>query len=177
MIILDIILVLVLVLAAWRGWRQGITVQVFSIAALLLGVWLAFRFASRAGGWIGLPDTPPAAGFALILIAVILLMWLIGRLTRGLFRLSGLKVLDSVGGIVLSVVKTVLILALLAGMFSSLNRSWKMVEPSALAGTCVYPRLEAVSAAVFPYIAGFRDRLLKAAPEPQPEPDVPARSI
>ena len=50
---LDIILLVLLLIAAVAGWRKGIIVQACGIAGLVLGILFAMRFSRTIGGWLG----------------------------------------------------------------------------------------------------------------------------
>ena len=65
---LDIILLVLLLIAAAAGWRKGIIVQACGIAGLVLGILFAMRFSRTIGRWLGAGDTvSPVLGFILIL--------------------------------------------------------------------------------------------------------------
>ena len=46
---IDFIVCLVLGLAVWNGWRQGFIVQVGSLVAVVVGLWLAARYGAVVG--------------------------------------------------------------------------------------------------------------------------------
>ena len=48
----DIILGIPLLYAAYRGFREGIIVQLGGIAGLFIGVYFAFRHSSAVGQWL-----------------------------------------------------------------------------------------------------------------------------
>ena len=54
--ILDLIICLVLALAVWNGWRRGFILQICSLAALIVALWLAARFASEVGAMLHIEE-------------------------------------------------------------------------------------------------------------------------
>ena len=61
---LDIILLVLLLIAAVAGWRKGIIVQACGIAGLVLGILFAMRFSRTIGGWLGAgEELSPVLGF------------------------------------------------------------------------------------------------------------------
>ncbi len=102
---LDIVIILVLVLAAWQGWKQGVIVQVIGIVAIIAGVILARNYGTSV------------AGFVAIMLGVILVIVLVGRLTRGLFRIVGLGIFDNILGAVFSALKVWIIIFLILNLF------------------------------------------------------------
>ena len=100
----DIILGIPLLYAAYRGFREGIIVQLGGIAGLFIGVYFAFRHSSAVGQWLHTdPPIAAAVGFVVILLAVLLVMALLGHLIKGIFKLAGLGPIDAIGGILLGV--------------------------------------------------------------------------
>lgn len=165
-ILLDILLALPLVWALWAGFRNGIIVQIGGIAGLLIGIWLAFRYGATVGGWLNInSDADPVIGFILIILLAILLMAVVGRLLKGVFRFAGLAALDRFGGAVLSLVKIGIVLALLVYAFDSLNRSQNWVEKQKLERSYLYKPLIGVAKFTFPYMDMVKDKLI---PEPKP---------
>lgn len=93
---LDIIIAIPLLLGLWEGFRQGLIVQIIGLAALVAGVYLAFVFGSKAGMALGLEGlTATAVGFFAVFAIVVALLFILGRLTRGLFKIAGLGVFDT----------------------------------------------------------------------------------
>ena len=114
----DIILGIPLLYAAYRGFREGIIVQLGGIAGLFIGVYFAFRHSSAVGQWLHTdPPIAAAVGFVVILLAVLLVMALLGHLIKGIFKLAGLGPIDAIGGILLGVFKMAVILSLLLYAF------------------------------------------------------------
>ena len=76
---LDIILLVLLLIAAVAGWRKGIIVQACGIAGLVLGILFAMRLSRTIGGWLGAgEELSPVLGFVVILVVSILVLALIG---------------------------------------------------------------------------------------------------
>ena len=115
---LDIILLVLLLIAAVAGWRKGIIVQACGIAGLVLGILFAMRFSRTIGGWLGAgEELSPVLGFVVILVVSILVLALIGYLFKKVFRLTGFGIIDRLGGLALSVVKIGMLLAVLTGFY------------------------------------------------------------
>ena len=127
---LDIILLVLLLIAAVAGWRKGIIVQACGIAGLVLGILFAMRFSRTIGGWLGVgEELSPVLGFVVILVVSILVLALIGYLFKKVFRLTGFGIIDRLGGLALSVVKIGMLLAVLTGFFARMNDNYHWVKP------------------------------------------------
>ncbi len=108
MTVLDIILIAVLVWAVYSGAKKGFFVQLGGIVGIVLGIWLAFRFSGSVGEWLGIEGGIAwYVGFALIVLACILAIGILGWLAGKVFHLVGLGFLNRLGGVVLSLAKAV----------------------------------------------------------------------
>lgn len=166
---LDIILLVLLLIAAVAGWRKGIIVQACGIAGLVLGILFAMRFSRRIGGWLGAgEELSSVLGFVVILVVSILVLALIGYLFKKVFRLTGFGIIDRLGGLALSVVKIGLLLAVLTGFFARMNDNYHWVEPEAISGSVIYKPLQAMTDAVFPYLVKAKEKIFDETP-PQEE--------
>lgn len=158
--VLDIILIIFLLWAIYRGFKDGIVVQLGGLAGLFLGIYLAFRYGTALGLWLGIGEKwATVAGFAIIVVLVLVAIAVLGRLLRGLFELAGLSVLDKAGGIIVSLVKMGLILGLILYSFDWINRQQGWVKQAKLDKSVLYRPLTEGAKLAFPYIDFVKDKL------------------
>ncbi|MDR2882235.1 MAG: CvpA family protein [Alistipes sp.] len=157
---IDIVIGLLLVLAVWQGWRQGVITQILGLAALGLGVVMAWRWGGDIGGWMGLEqNTAWVVGFVVVLMVVVLAVWLIGRITRGLFRIVGLGVFDNVLGVLFSALKMALFVGLFMMVLDFFDPEGRVVTASVRQGSVVYRAVDGVCDVIFPFIKDMFGRL------------------
>jgi membrane protein required for colicin V production len=158
--ILDIILLIFLLWAVYQGFKDGVVVQLAGLAGLFIGIYLAFRYSGTVAAWLHIDEKwATIAGFAIVLVLVFIAIAVIGRLLRGVCRFAGLAVLDKVGGIIVSVLKTGLILGLLLYGFGWLNDNQKWVKQEKLDRSVLYEPLIKVAETAFPYVDFVKDKL------------------
>ncbi len=102
---LDIVIIVVAVLLGLVGLRQGIIKTVFGIAGLIGGIVLAGRYYSGLAAVLSSSGATWAniAAYAIILIATLIVVGVIGRLVAKLIHLVLLGWLDRLVGCVLGV--------------------------------------------------------------------------
>ena len=113
--ILDIIIIVILALAAFRGWRKGALVIVGSLIILIAAILIASAFGTQFGNMIHAGNTllrPVTGFFILFLILFIIGQFFIRFITpkRGIFAGAN-KFL----GIIFGVMRAVLVLGLIFG--------------------------------------------------------------
>jgi membrane protein required for colicin V production len=149
-----------LLLAAWRGWRQGVITQILGLAALVLGIFLALSYGGAIGGWLGLEDgVARIVGFVIVLAVVIVAVVLIGRLTRGLFRIVGLGVFDNLLGVLFSALKMALFAGLFVMLLDALDRDGRVIPQAVRDGSVMFGVVDGVCDAVFPFVRDAFTRL------------------
>lgn len=157
---IDLIVCLVLVLAVWNGWRQGLILQICSLAGIVAGIWLAARFGAEVGALLRLDEEVAAAGgFVVVLVAVVLAVAVAGRLIRKLFHFAGFGVADIVLGIAVSAVKYLLVLSVLFSAFDQLNVDYTLVGPQTVEQSRSYKPILRLSESLFPFLEWVGDRV------------------
>lgn len=163
---LDIILIVLLLIAAVNGWRKGIITQACGIAGLILGIMFAIRFSRRVGDWLNVGDDfAPVLGFIVILLVSIVVLALVGYLFKKVFHLTGFGIIDRIGGLAVGVVKIGLLLSILIGFFIRMNDNYHWVDPKEITDSAVYKPLQAMTDAIFPYLIEAKDKIMDSVPE------------
>ncbi len=155
--IVDIILLICFVPALVQGLRKGFISQVIAIISIIAGVWVSARFTASASTWLaqyieGSEQVLKVISFALIFIAVIAVLAILGRLLEGTVKLIMLGWLNRLLGMVLSLVKAGLIVGLVIMAFCSLNNTFSLVSEEVLNGSVLFPPLKNMAYTVFPYL-------------------------
>lgn len=161
--IVDIVCLVFLGYALYRGFKNGILIEVGSVLALLAGVWCAFKYGEKVGLWLGLESTTASVvGFILMLIAVVLFIMVACRLMRMVLSMVGLRLFDRVGGGAVSVAKTAIVLSLLLGFIVPLNDSKRWVEPNKFKNSKAAQLLIPLSDQLFPYAEQAKQSYLES---------------
>lgn len=156
----DIILLICFVPALWQGLSKGFIGQLFSIAAVVLGIWLAFHFSGITGGWLGgyiQADEKllQVISFAAIVAIALIVLSLLGSLLTKVVKLVMLGWLNKLLGVVFALLKAALLLGLLITVFESANAHLALVSQEELDSSLVYNGIKNVFLQVFPYLKGL----------------------
>jgi membrane protein required for colicin V production len=107
--LIDIVFLIILVLAIFKGLRKGLIVGVFSFFAFMIGLAAALKLSVIVAGYLkdnagAFSRWLPLLSFMLVFIAVIFLTGLLARLVRRTVRFAMLGWLDRLGGMILYIV-------------------------------------------------------------------------
>src|SRR3984885_3749411 len=123
----DLLFVIVRVGCVVSAFVKGFFVEVFSLAGVILGLFIAAANYERIAPWILIVmqnrEAANLVAFLLVVLLVMLLAGLVGRLLRGLFRGVGLGAIDRLLGAVVGLVEGCFVVTLiLMGMVAFLPR-------------------------------------------------------
>jgi membrane protein required for colicin V production len=106
--IIDIIFVILLVIALWKGYSRGFIIAIFSFLAIFIGLAAAVKFSVVVSAWlhnntnIGTRWLPFISFLAVIIVVIILVRWIAGLIQTSV-EFAMLGWLNRLGGIVLYV--------------------------------------------------------------------------
>lgn len=103
---IDILYIIILVLAVFKGYSRGFIVAIFSFFAIIIGLAAAIKFSVLVSGWLDSNTNVgtqwlPLISFAGIMIAVIIIVRLVANLLQASVELVLLGWLNKMGGIIL----------------------------------------------------------------------------
>jgi len=124
--ILDIIVVVILILAIIKGYRQGLIVALFSLIALIIGLAAALKLSVVVAGYIGKAVNVsdkwlPIISFAVVFLIVVLLVRVGAKFIQKTVELAMLGWANRVGGILLYVGIYILIFSVLLFYADQMN--------------------------------------------------------
>ena len=126
----DILTLVALVWAVISGWRSGFVSQLLGLVGIILGVVLSLRYGAAVGAMLHLDERfSVIAGFLITFVATLIVATILAKLLARVLSFIGLGWVNTLLGIVLSVVKGLLVLSLLYASIYALNINLQFVEP------------------------------------------------
>ena len=159
----DIIILICFLPAVISGIMKGFIQQVVALVSLLLGAWLAFKFSNVVGEWLQPYFEVPekvmhVISFAVIMVAVVLVLFVIGKVLTGVTRLVMLGWLDRLLGLVFALLIAGLLIGIGIVLFDTLNAKFELVDNAILDESVLYSPIKDIAYTVFPYL---KELLLK----------------
>ncbi len=123
----DLLIIIVLVVAVVSAFVKGFFVEVFSLAGIIVGLFVAAANYAAFAPWVLLlvrnREAANLVAFLLIALLVMVVASVAGRLLRGLFRGVGLGIVDRLLGAVVGLVEGCIVVTLvLMGIVAFLPR-------------------------------------------------------
>lgn len=148
---IDYIILVILVLFMIQGYRKGIIISLASIAALVLGIYIAVHFSNYLDATLMEHLKPsrkwlPILSFSITFILVVIVVILVAKLAEKLVDVVGMGFFNHLGGAVLGLVKGVVLVSILVFILSSLDHNGKWISEKDRKASFFYSHV----AAVFP---------------------------
>ncbi len=123
---LDLILLIPIGYAIWKGWRNGFVMEVFSMLALFVGIYAGIHLSDWAAGFLRnkldvKAEYLPVISFAVVFILVLVAMFFLGRLITKNVNAGGVETWNKIGGAFFSLTKFLLFMSMLFIFFNMLD--------------------------------------------------------
>ncbi len=154
---IDIILGLLLLLAAIRGFNKGLVAEVASLAALILGIWGAIHFSHLTGDFLSdLFDYKSKymglISFFVTFILIVVAVQIIGNVVDKIVKTLALGFLNRLAGILFGVLKTALILSVVLIVFDEVDENVGIIPSEKKAESQIYEPVRNLVPTIFPFL-------------------------
>ncbi len=130
---LDIALLIPLLLAAWRGFRRGLILELATLVGLGLGIFAGLRFSNYAADLLTehleiQSEHLPILSFAVTFLAVVIAVFLLGKMLEKVVKIMALSFLNKLAGLSFSILKVALILSVIIVIFDRFNHDLEFIK-------------------------------------------------
>ena len=154
---LDIIFIIPLLFALYRGFKKGLIHMIASLAALLLGIIGAIKlrpvFAALLDSVFNIaPDHLNVIAFAVAFVTIVLVVHLVAFLVDKLIKAVALNFVNRLLGMAFGLVVTAFVISMILWPINEVNQEKQIIKPKHIEGSLLYKPLSAFAPAVFPYL-------------------------
>ncbi len=146
---LDLLLLALLALAAFKGFQRGFIVELLSLVALVAGIWVASRFSEQATTALGIAIEHAALAFVLTFLVVLLAVHVLARLLTTLIDLAQLGLPNKLAGVVFGVVRSAFTLSVMLNLLVGYTEG-AMPPPEAREASALYAPLRGFAPLLVP---------------------------
>lgn len=178
---IDLVLGIILIIAAIQGFRKGFIVELASLAALILGIWGALKFSDWTAGFIANTMNYHSKhlgtiAFVVTFIAIVIIIHILGKVLDNAVKAVALGFLNRLAGIIFGVLKTAVILSIFLLLFDSIDENVHILPSVQKAESKVYIPMKQLVPTLFPFIkVEFNDiwnKELEKTPDPKSVPKI-----
>lgn len=154
---LDIILLVPLLFALYRGFKKGMIHMVASLAALVLGIFGAIKlrpvFASLLDSIFDIsPDYMNVIAFSVAFVSIVVVVHLVAFAVEKLVKAVALNLVNRLLGMGFGLLVTAFVLSMILWPVNQVNAEKQIIKPERIEGSLLYKPLSNFAPAVFPYL-------------------------
>ncbi len=157
---LDWLLLAVLAFAAVRGFLRGFVVEIASLVALVLGIWVASRYNSAVARWIGMDTAHEVVSFLVTFVGVLVVVHLLAKVITKAMDMAQLGLPNKVAGLFFGMVRSAFVLSVALNILTARTELLGL-SPDTLQRSRLYAPLRAFAPLLVPAL-GNSDWLAKA---------------
>jgi membrane protein required for colicin V production len=155
--ILDIVFLIPLLFALYRGFKKGIIHMAASLAALVLGILLAIKlrplFAELLNSLFDIaPGNMNVIAFTVAFVSIVLVVHLVAFVVEKLIKAVALNFVNRLLGMGFGVLVTAFVISMILWPVNEINKERQIIKPERIEGSVLYKPLSAFAPAVFPYL-------------------------
>lgn len=160
---IDIILLIIIVLSAFGGFKNGLVTELASLAALILGIWGAIHFSDITTGLlIKYFDLQSGhlniISFGVTFIVIVILVHIVGNVVSNMVDTGMLGATNKLGGMVFGVLRSILFLSIVLMVFDRIDRDVEILPEDVKAKSRMYEPVRNIAPSIFPFIDIWNER-------------------
>lgn len=153
----DIIIVVPLVYAAWRGFKKGLIIEVFTLLALLVGIYAGIHFSDWTSARIEEyfdfdANYLPVIAFTVTFLAVGAMVFFAGKMLEQMVKVVNLSPINKIMGVVFGMLKMVYTLSILIILLETYDERGDFIPEETKENSLLYTPVKLTASATIPAI-------------------------
>ena len=142
--IIDLLILIPLIYGGWKGFKRGFIMELFTILALVVGLYAAFHFSDKINEMVvekthERPGYLPAISFLMLFLAVGAMVYFGGKALEKVLKIAQLSVLNKSIGAGIGVLKLGYVIGCILVFFNSLDSNEKFITKKHKENAVLYP--------------------------------------
>ncbi len=152
---LDLILIIPLVIGGWRGFKRGLVIEVFTLLALLVGIYAGIHFSDYLSDILKekmgfQSEYLPAISFTIILLMVGAMVYFAGKIIEKAVNIIALSMANKIAGMFFGLIKMLYIVSILLVLFEAYEDSENSKNSNVRQESLLYSPIKHVSLTTIP---------------------------
>mgnify|MGYP003335617869 CR=1 FL=1 len=160
---IDIVIALILLFAAWRGWRNGFIFELAISCAFFTALYAAFKLAyivqekinpaAEAG-----PETSHKISFLIAFLIVFIVVILLGKLFSSLVNVTPFGIFNRILGTLFGIMRYALLLSLLLWFLNITEKKYRFIPESQTEKSKLISPLQKFGPALLPVLKSVKEK-------------------
>jgi len=154
---LDFILLVPILWGAWKGFRKGFIIEIFTLLALFAGIYGAIHFSDKISTLLTetfdfKSDYLPIIAFSLTFLLVGAMVFFLGRVLEKAISLVALSTINKFAGLLFGALKLVLVSSMLVIVLESIDEKDQFIAKDLKESSILYEPLRDITFTALPAI-------------------------
>ena len=146
---------------AWRGFKKGLIIEVFTLLAIVVGIYMAVRFSDLVSNKITSKvgeeySSTPAISFTIIFLAVGAMIYFGGLALEKVIKAVNLSIVNRMLGLIFGTIKALYLLSILLVTYQSYDPSGKLISDESRSNSLLYNPIKNTSIKTIPFLSHSR---------------------
>jgi membrane protein required for colicin V production len=155
--VLDIILFIPIAIGAWKGFRKGLIIELFTLLALLVGIYSAIHFSDYMADVIHNNfnyngEHTPIISFVLTFLLVGAMVYFLGKAIEKVISTVQLSIFNKLGGLAFGTIKMMFVSAIIVIVIDAIDKRDNIIETKTKNESLLYQPLKTASTTIIPAI-------------------------
>lgn len=152
---LDILLVIPLIIGAWRGFKKGLIIELFTLLALLVGIYAGIHFSDFVAGLMkdnmGMTsDYVPVIAFTITFLGVGAAVYFAGKMLEKAISVVALSPVNKMLGLLFGLIKMLFFMSAALVILESYDEKGDFIPSDLKANSLLYNPVKQVSLTAIP---------------------------
>lgn len=157
---LDFLIIIPLAWFSYKGFKNGFVMEVVYLVSILAGIYVALRFSDWVGSHIGITgENASIIAFAVTFFAVIIGVYFLGKAIETLLKKLSLGLLNHIGGLLVGLFKTALIIGLLIFFWNKIDSKQNIIKPTTRDHSLLFRPMEKLSYSTWPMLNTINNKV------------------
>jgi membrane protein required for colicin V production len=154
---IDIILIVPLAYAAWRGFKKGLIIEVFTLLALLVGIYTGIHFsdwtAARIAEYFDIePNYLPVVAFTITFLAIGAMVFFAGKMLEQMVKAVNLSPVNKILGVFFGMLKMIYTLSVILILVETYDERGDFLPEDVKNKSLLYHPVKLTASATIPAI-------------------------
>lgn len=153
----DFVLLIPILYAAYKGFKNGLIIEVFTLLAFVVGIYAGIHFSDGTAGWIKSnwdvkSEYLPVIAFTITFLMVGAMVYFAGKFIEKVVDVTHLTPFNKIAGVIFGLLKMGYILSILIVLIESYDEKGNIVDQETKENSMLYEPIKQVSLTTIPRI-------------------------
>lgn len=165
--VIDIILAVLLLYFAYKGFTSGLIISVTTLIGLICGFYAASYFSEFTANWLSQDmgfksQNLKLISYILTFVIVVVLIFLLGRFMTSVVKTVGLGIVNRLAGALLGIMKGALIASFVFMLIHRIDPAESLVSRNTKSESLLYKPVSEVAPIVIPMLKKYTNKIKEA---------------